>query len=237
VRSSHRPSSRGIAVLEQEKPDAAIVDPQTTSAFRSSIASGFDKIYPSLRGRAIVLSGKESEPEVKTCLSNIRFSAYLADRLLQELWGSLESLFHPIKSFARGDAAHLVFDSFLQPMPAGVRGVSQLPARQLVYQSGSLMADLWLEAQTDSYNSLSWANCKFQQGLTVSSIRFAVVLHGRKGPIPLKRPTSSANSQFHFNFGFEPSVTLEIEVRPAITGSRSLCRAWNGPSEQLLQGS
>src|SRR5882672_6782212 len=136
---------QAIAVLEQEKPDAAIVDPQSTSASASSIASGFDKIYPSLRGRAIVLSGKESEPEVKDLLEQYSLPRVSRDRLLQELWGSLESLFHPNKILRRVvDAAHLVFDSFLQPMPAGVRG-ARLPDRRLVYQSESLMADLWLE--------------------------------------------------------------------------------------------
>jgi len=203
---------QAIAVLEQEKPDAAVVDPQTTSASASSIASGFDKIYPSLRGRAIVLSGKESEPEVKDLLEQYSLLRVSRDRLLQELWGSLESLFHANKILRRVvDAAHLVFDSFLQPMPAGVRGVSQLPARQLVYQSGSLMADLWLEPQTDSYNlalagqivDSNRPDCQFDS--------IPVVLHGRKGPIALE--TTNKFGEFHFNFGFEPSVTLEIEVR------------------------
>jgi hypothetical protein len=38
-----------------------------------------------------------------------------------------------------------------------------------------------------------------------------VVLHGRKGPVALA--TTNKFGEFHLNFDFEPSVTLEIEVR------------------------
>ncbi len=38
-----------------------------------------------------------------------------------------------------------------------------------------------------------------------------VVLQGRKGAIALA--TTNKFGEFHFNFDFEPSITLEIEVR------------------------
>ena len=73
------------------------------------------------------------------------------------------------------------------------------------------MVDFWLEPQTDS-NSLALV------GQIVDSSRpdcqfgsIPVVLHGRKGPIALA--TTNKFGEFHFNFDFEPSVTLEIEVR------------------------
>jgi CheY-like chemotaxis protein len=217
---------QAIAVLEQESPDAAIVDPQTTSASASSIASGFDKIYPSLRGRAIVLSGKESEPEVKDLFEQYSLPRVSRDRLLQELWGSLESFFWPKEVLRRIiNATHLVFDSFLQPMPAGVRGVTQLPARQLVYQSGSLTADLWLEPQTDSRNLALVGQIADSNRLDRQFDSIPVVLHGRKGPIAFA--TTSKFGEFHFNFDFEPSVTLEIEVRGNLWVSVALpCLEW-----------
>jgi hypothetical protein len=73
------------------------------------------------------------------------------------------------------------------------------------------MADLWLEPQTDS-NHLALV------GQIVDSSRperqfdsIPVVLHGRKGPVALA--TTNKFGEFHLNFDFEPSVTLEIEVR------------------------
>jgi CheY-like chemotaxis protein len=202
---------QAIAVLEQENPDAAIVDPRSSDFSAAPILSGLDKICARLGGRVVVLTGHEKEQEVKELLERYSLPGIRRDRLLQELWGNLESSFRPKEVLRRiMNAAHLVFDSFLQPMPAGVRGLSQLPARQLIYQSGSLMVDLWLEPQTDS-NSLALV------GQIVDSSRpdcqfgsIPVVLHGRKGPIALT--TTNKFGEFHFNFDFEPSGTLEIEV-------------------------
>ena len=202
---------QAIAVLEQEKPDAAILDPRAASSSTPSITSGFDKIYASLCGRILVLSGKESEPEVRDLLEKYSLPCVSRDRLLQELWDSLESLFYPNRILRRlMDAARLVFDSFLQPMPAGVRGVSQLPSRQLVYRSGSLMADLWLEPQADSPNVAlvgQIADCdRPERQLDL----IPVALHGPKGRIA--HATTNKLGEFRFNFDLEPNLSLEIEV-------------------------
>jgi CheY-like chemotaxis protein len=203
---------QAIAVLEQENPDAAIVDPRSSGFSAAPIVSKLDKIHARLGGRVVVLTEQEREQDVKELLERYSLPSVPRDRLLQQLWGNLESLLRPKEVVRRIiNAAQLVFDSFLQPMPAGVRGVAQLTARQLLYQSGSLMADLWLEPQTDS-NSLALV------GQIVDSSRpdchfgsTPVVLHGCKGPIALA--TTNKFGEFHFNFDFEPSVTLEIEVR------------------------
>ena len=202
---------QAIGVLEQENPDAAIVDPRSASSSASSMASRFDKIYASLRGRILVLSGKESEPEVKDLLEQYSLPCVSRDRLMQELWGSLESLFHPNRILRRVvDAAQLVFDSFLQPMPAGVRSLSQLPARQLVYRSGSLMADLWLEPQSGSPSLALVGQIIDSDNPDRQLDLIPIVLHGPKGRIAYA--TTNKFGEFRLNFDFETSVTLEIEV-------------------------
>jgi hypothetical protein len=199
------------AVLEQENPDAAVVDPRSSGFSAAPIISGLDKIYAKLGGRVVVLTEQEREQEVKELLGRYSLPSVPRDRLLQELWGNLESLFRPKEVLRRIiNAAHLVFDSFLQPMPAGVRGVSQLPARQLVYQSGDLMVDLWLEPQTDSHNLALVGQIADSNKPDRQFDSIPVVLHGGKGPIALA--TTNKFGEFHFNFDFEPSVTLEIEM-------------------------
>lgn len=200
---------QAMTVIEQENPDAAILDPRTASSSAPSITSGFDKIYPSLRRRLLVLGGKGSEPEVKNLLEEYSLPCVSRDRLLQELWGALESLFRAREALRRVMKARLVFDSFLQPMPAGVRSVSQLPFRQLVYRSGSLMADLWLEPQTDSNVALVGQivdSNKPDRPLDLTS----VVLHGPKGRIAYA--TTNKFGEFRLSFDFQPSATREIEV-------------------------
>ncbi len=172
---------QAIAVLEQENPDAAIVDPRSSGFSAASILSEFDKIYPSLRGRVVVLSGNESAPEIKDLLQRYSLPRVSRDRLLQ-----------------------------LQPMPAGVRG-ARLPDRRLVYQSESLMADLWLEPQSDSQRIALVGQIVDPARFDCQFDSIPVVLHGSKGAIALT--TANKFGEFHFNFEFEPSVTLEIEVR------------------------
>ena len=199
---------RAIGVLEQENPDAAIMDSGFSAA---TTISEFDKIYRSLCGRVVVLSGNESEPEVEDLPQRYALPRVSRGRLLQELWGSLESLFHPNKIIRRiVGAAQLVFDSFLQPVPAGVRG-ARLPDRRLVYQSESLMADLWLEPQSDSQHIALVGQIVDPARFDCQFDTIPVALHGSKGTIALT--TANKFGEFHFNFEFEPSVTLEIEVR------------------------
>ena len=203
---------QAIAVLEQENPDAAIVDSRSSGFSAAPIISGLDKIYEKLGGRVVVLTEPAREQEVKELLERYSLPGVPRDRLLQELWGNLESLFRPKEVLRRIiNAAHLVFDSFLQPMPAGIRSVSQLPARQLIYQSGSLMADLWLEPQTDSNNLALVGQIVDSNRPDCQFASIPVVLHGRKGPIAVA--TTTKFGEFHFSFDFEPSVTLEIEAR------------------------
>jgi CheY-like chemotaxis protein len=202
---------QAIAVLEQENPDAAVLDLRSSGFSVVPITSGLDKIHAKLGGRVIVLTGQEGEKEVKDLLERYSLPSVPRDRLFQELWGSLESLFRPKKVLRLiKNAARLVFDSFLQPMPAGVRGVSQLPSRQLVYRSGSLMADLWLEPQTDSANVALVGQIVDSDSPDRRLDLIPVALHGPKGRIAYA--TTNKFGEFHLNFDLVPSVTLEIEV-------------------------
>jgi len=57
----------------------------------------------------------------------------------------LFALYKPVKRLPRAlEAARLVFDSFRQPLPAGVRAGSR-PPRQVLYKSGRYWVDMRLE--------------------------------------------------------------------------------------------
>jgi CheY-like chemotaxis protein len=204
---------QAIVVLEQENPDAAIVDPRSPGFSAAPIFSGLDKIYARLSGRVVVLAGQEQEKEqeFKELLERYCIPSVPRNRLLQELWGNLESLFRPKEVLRRlANVARLVFDSFVQPMPAGVRGVSQASSRQLVYQSGSLMADLRIEPQSDFRNFALVGQIADSNKPDRQFDSIPVVLHGPKGPIALS--TTNKFGEFQFNFDFEPIFTREIEV-------------------------
>src|SRR5207247_10332041 len=132
------------------------------------------------------------------------------DRLLQELWGCLESLLRPSSLVRRvTQAARLVFDSFLQPLPDGIR-ISQLPARRLVYEAGSLMADLCMEPKTDSPRTALVGQLVDSAKPDRRFDRIPVVRQGQKGPIALA--TTNEFAELLLAFDFYPSLSLEPET-------------------------
>jgi len=199
----------GLAALEEENPDIAIVDLDQTRSSAAQMVSGLEKIGSSLRGRALLVTGGRIDPEVSDLINRYSLPSVPRNRLLQELWGCLESLLRPSSLLRRvTQAARLVFDSFLQPLPHGIR-ISQLPGRRLVYEAGSLMADLWIEPKADSRRALVGQlvdSAKPDQRLD----RIPVVLHGQKGPIALA--TTNEFGEFYLDFDFGPSLILEIET-------------------------
>ena len=56
-----------LALLELQKPDAAILDPQQADSPPARIVAAFHKMVPHLRGRVIVLIGEESDSERSAC--------------------------------------------------------------------------------------------------------------------------------------------------------------------------
>jgi CheY-like chemotaxis protein len=208
--SSARPE---LSILGQESPDAAIVDAQGSASATSEWFSGVDEICLSLRGRVVILTGKDQNPQLTDLIKRYDLPLISREQLFQDLWGTLNSLVRPIPVRRRiMQAARLIFDSFLQPAPVGIR-VSHLHGRQFIYQAGDLMVDLSLEPpQTDggpiSLVGQLMDSARPERGLGA----FSVGLQGSKAPIAM----TSANKfgEFRFEFGMEQDVKLEIETAP-----------------------
>lgn len=207
-------------LFELEKADAAILDPQVTDSSPARVVAAFHKRLPDLRGRFIVLIEGESDPELIQVLDAYSILRVRLENLFQELWPSLDSLLRwPAipRPVTRG--APLVFDSFLEPCPAGIRS-SQPMCRQLRYESDSLIADLSLEWQRDSQHVtltgqlLDSAKGEPQLG------GVPIVIQGHSGLIRAAR--ANEWGEFHFEFESEPSITLEIKARENLWVSAGL---------------
>jgi DNA-binding NarL/FixJ family response regulator len=203
---------QALALLEAEKPDAVILDPRQTGSPPARMVAAFHKMVPTLRGRAIVLTDKESDPELLRVLDAYSLPQVTRDLLLQEVWPSLVSLLRrKIVHRQITQSARLVQDSFLQPLYAGVRNLQQLSARRLLYESGNLTADLSLEPKGNSQlitvvgQVLDAAKPEHQ----LASL--SLVLQGQAGPLAVA--TTNEFGEFHFDFDSEPGVTLEIGVK------------------------
>ena len=145
-----RTFKEALALLEQEKPDAAILDPQQADSPPAQIVAAFHKMVPYLRGRTIVLLGEESDQELRQVLDAYSLPRVPQDILLQELWPSLDSLLRRMSTTQQVTrSAPLVFDSFLRPSLAGARS-SHPTVRRLLYESDRLVADLSVGGHKDS---------------------------------------------------------------------------------------
>ena len=200
------------ALLEQEKPDAAILDPQQADLPPARIVAAFHKMVPHLRGRVIVLIGEESDPELLQVLDAYFLPRVPRDALLQELWPSLDSLLRRRMSTTQPvtRSAPLVFDSFLQPSLAGTRS-SHPTVRRLLYESDSLVADLSLEGQRDSQRITLVGQVLDAAKPEPHLSSIPVVLQSLAGLMGIAK--TNEWGEFRFEFNFEPGVSLEIGAR------------------------
>jgi CheY-like chemotaxis protein len=200
-----------LATLGQERPGAVIVDAQALASATAAALSGIDEICLNPRGPIIVLTSEGQNPEVADLIERYDLVPISRERLLQDLWGTLNPLLRPISVTRRiVQAARLIFDSFLEPAPVGIR-ISQLHGRRFVYQADSLMIDLSLEPPLTGSHRFSLVgqlmdSTKPEPDLEVLSVR----LQGPKGPIALT--STNKFGEFRFEFSLEQNVKLEIET-------------------------
>ena len=203
--------NEALQLLQQEKPDAAILDPQMADYPPARVVVSFHKRVPELRGRFVVLISKESDPELLQVLDAYSVPRVRTNALFQELWPNLDSLLRRRtipRQITRG--APLVFDSFLEPSLVGIRS-SQPMYRQLRYESDTVVADLSLERQRDSQHItlmgqvLDTAKGEPQLG------GVPIVMQGHSGLIGIAR--TNEWGEFDFEFESEPGITLEIRAR------------------------
>jgi hypothetical protein len=200
-----------IEVVEQEKPDAAILDPHLEDFPPARVVAAFHKRVPGLRGRSIVLIREESAPELLEVLDAYALPRVRVDALLRELWPCLDSLLRRVvlpRQVTRG--APLTFDSFLQPSFAGIRSLEPM-CRQLRYETGTLVADLALERLRDSQRIIVTGQVLDSAKEAPPLSRVPIVIQGHAGLIGIVK--TNEWGEFQSEFEPEPGITLEIRAR------------------------
>jgi hypothetical protein len=106
--------------------------------------------------------------------------------------------------------ARLIFDSLLQPSPAGIRGL-QFAGRRFVYQAGTFVVDLSLEPSLTGSRRISLVGQLVDTAEPErQSDAHAVTFRSTKGPTGLA--SSDKFGEFRFEFDPDPNVKLEIET-------------------------
>ncbi len=201
---------QALASLEQKQFDAVVLDSLCLGLSVTEAISAIAEVCRILAGRLIVLTNENTSLEIKELVSRYSLPHVQEDRLTQQLWSTLASLFHPDAVFGRiTHIARPVVDNLRQPHDGGTRDVNPL-ARRLLYTSGSVTVDLMLERQPDS-NRVAIAGQVLDSAKPDRRLaNVPVVLQSSKGPV--KFATTNEFGELHLELGFEPNVALEIRI-------------------------
>ncbi len=107
------------------------------------------------------------------------------------------------------EAAQLVFDSFREPLPAGVRSAGPT-ARQLLYKAGDILIDMRMEPQAESerVSVVGQVLDSAQSGKGVHEIPVSL-LSGRD---KLAQTMTNRFGEFHLEYAAAKSVQLSVGV-------------------------
>ena len=202
-----------LAILSRERISAALLE-------LPGAASDPDRMHESVRellvqfpGRVIALTHGVPTPAISELISEYSIPWAQRDRLAMDLWPRLESMVYPqlgMRPFTK--VARLVLDTFLEPLPAGIRYSQQLDIRQLVYEAESLTADIAFERSPDSTRTTLLGQLMRTNEPQIFMNGVPVVLKSRKGPLGVR--ITNEVGEFAFEFQNERSESLEVEVSP-----------------------
>ncbi len=200
-----------LALVSRERTSAALLELPGTISDPVKLDQGLREFLVRFPGRVMVLTDESPTPMISELISKYSIPFVQRDRLAADLWPRLESMVYPQPGIRRiTKVARLLLDTFLEPLPAGIRG-SQSGTRQLVYETESLTADMAFERSPDSTRTaLLGQIMRNEPKIPVNGV--PVVLKSRKGPLGLKM--TNEVGEFYFEFQNERSVNLEIEVSP-----------------------
>lgn len=201
-----------FALLNKEHASAALLELPGRISDPEQMDRNLRELLMRFPGRVIVMTDETPGPEVVELVRKYGVPFFALDRLTTDLWPCLEPMVYPqlgIRLITQ--VARLVLDTFLRPLPAGIRFM-QSDRRQLLYEAQSLTADISFELAPDSSRATLLGQIMRKNEPRNPLNGASVVLKGDKGPLGLKMTNESG--EFSFEFQDERKITLEIEVTP-----------------------
>ncbi len=201
-----------LAMLSRERISAALLELPGAVSDPDRMDKNVREFLVRFPGRVLALTDGMPTPAISELISKYSIPWVQRDRLAMDLWPRLESMVYPQLGMRRfTKVARLVLDTFLQPLPAGIR-YSQLDIRQLVYEAESLTADIAFERPPDSTRTTLLGQLMRTNEPQIPMNGVPVVLKSRKGPLGVR--ITNEVGEFAFEFQNERSVSLEVEVSP-----------------------
>ncbi len=204
---------QALAILSRERISAVLLELPRAVSDPDQMPKNLREFLVRFPGRVMALTDGMPTPAITELISKYSIPWVQRDRLAMDLWPRLESMVYPQLGMRRfTKVARLVLDTFLQPLPAGIRYSQQFDIRQLVYEAESLTADIAFERPPDSTRTTLL-------GQLMRTNEPQILMNGV--PVVLKSPkvllgvrTTNEVGEFAFEFQNERSVSLEVEVSP-----------------------
>ena len=201
-----------LTLLGRERTSAALLELPGAVSDAAKLEEGIRELLVRFPGRVIVLTDGTLGPLTSELISKYAIPFVQRDRLAVDLWPRLESMVYPQLGSRRiTRVARLVLDTFLQPLPAGIRDL-QPDNRQLVYEAPALTADISFEPSHNSSRITLMGQVLRTKEPQIPLNGVSVVLKSRNGPINVRM--TNEVGEFSFEFQDERTVSLEIEVSP-----------------------
>jgi hypothetical protein len=108
------------------------------------------------------------------------------------------------------DLAQLISDSFLEPLPAGVRGAPSMEARHLLHESGDLVIDMRLENEGHNVTSLAGQILQKNAPVETTAGTGVVLVQGHDNLVGHTIANSMGEFQLEFESTAELTVFLEV---------------------------
>jgi len=201
-----------LAKLGREQASAVLLELPGAKADPDQMHRNLRDLLVRFPGRVIVLTDETLTPVAAQLITKYSLPSVQRARLTADLWPCLEAMVYPQMGLRRvTQVARLILDTFLYPLPAGIR-LAGLETRQLLYEARSITADISLGRPHDSTltSLLGQIMRTDEPRIPLSSV--SVLLKGEMGPLESK--TTNELGEFSFEFQAERRITLEIEVNP-----------------------
>lgn len=201
-----------LSLLGRERTSAALLELPGAYSDPAKLEEGIRELLVRFPGRVIVLTDGVPGTVASELVSKYSIPSVQRDRLAVDLWPRLESMVYPQLGSRRiTRVARLVLDTFLQPLPAGIRNL-QPDTRQLVYEAPALTADISFESASNSARITLLGQVLRTKEPQIPFNGVSVVLKSRNGPLNVSM--TNEVGEFSFEFQNERTVSLEIEVSP-----------------------
>jgi hypothetical protein len=105
--------------------------------------------------------------------------------------------------------ARLVMDSFLEPLPAGIRGAVASPNRHVVLEAGSILIDIQIDSEEGGLTCLT-GQLSYRDG--IPGVVAGAEIYLTRGKTDLVA-LATANSFGEFTFDVEDSTDLDLYCR------------------------